>query len=148
MKKPERLLLSTAIALSIARIFLPSTHIAFEDATMFGIPLQLFAWMIPVFLIFSWLIYRLTKRFLYSTALTWTHVVITVTTTILIVIILYVVINSLQAPSTFLLNSHELISTATRIVFIMFLGGQCAYVANLLLGIVKRGSRLSKHAMP
>jgi len=130
-ERPYRLLLFTAIALSLALVFLPITHMDFQDKTMFRVPLAIIVWIIPWLLIFFWLLYLPTRRFLYSITITWTHVLITVSTTILIVIILYIVFTPLQPTS----HRQELIGNATRIVFIIFVCGQCTYLANILLGL-------------
>ena len=139
-ESPYRLLLFTAIALALVLGFLSIAYIDFQDKTMFSVPLAIIVWIIPFFLMFFWLLYLLTKRFLYSMTITWTHVLITVSTAILIVIILYIVFAPLQSTShsyynTSLIDRPELIGNATRIVFIIFVCGQCAYLANFLLGI-------------
>jgi len=139
-ERPYRLLLFTAIALALVLGFLPVAHIDFQDKTMFRVPLAIIVFIIPLFLVFFWLLYLLTKRFLYSMTITWTHVLITVSTAILVVIILYIVVTPLQSTphgyfNTSLIDRPELIGNATRIVFIIFVCGQCIYLANLLLGL-------------
>ncbi|MBC7829944.1 MAG: hypothetical protein H7122_19515 [Chitinophagaceae bacterium] len=139
-ERPYRLLLFAAIALSLAFVFLPIARKDFQDKTMFGVPLAIFVWIIPLLLIFFWLLYLLTKRFLYSKTNTWTHVLATVSTTILMVIILYIVINPLRPTShsyydTSLTDKQELIGNAMRILFIIFVCGQFTYLANILLGL-------------
>ncbi len=141
-EKPYGLLLITAIALSLALVLLLFVHTGLQDKTMFRIPLTLIIWIIPLFLMFLWLCYFLTERFLYSLKITWTHVLITVSTTILIVIILYIGINPSEPPSsgdfgTFFSNDRQkVVGNASRIVFILFVCGQFAYLVNILLGLI------------
>jgi hypothetical protein len=98
-ERPYGLLLFTAIALSVALGFLSIAYIDFQDKTMFSVPLAILVWIIPLLLIFFWLLYLPTKKFLYSTAITCTHVLITVSTTILIVVVLCIVFIPLQRVS-------------------------------------------------
>ena len=95
-------------------------------------------WIIPSLLIFFWLLYLPTKKFLYSTTFTWTHVLITVSTTILMVTILCIVFIPLQPITP---GYIELIGNATRIVFIVFVFGQCAYLVNVLLGLFTKTNK-------
>lgn len=137
-ERPYRLLLFTAIALSLALVFLSIAYIDFQDIAMFSIPLAIIVWIIPSLLIFFWLLYLPTKRLLYSTTITWTHVLITVSTTILMVTILCIVFIPLQPITP---GYIELIGNATRIVFIMFVVGQCTYIVNVLLGLFTKTSK-------
>lgn len=139
-ERPYRLLLFTAIALSFALVFPPIAHIDFQDKTMFSVPLVIIAWIIPLLLISFWLLYLLTKRFLYSIAITWIHVLITVSATILMVIFLYIGINPLQLAShsyydISLMERQELIGNAMQILFILFICGQFTFLANVLSGL-------------
>ncbi len=142
-ERPYGLLLFTAIALSLALVFPPIVHINFQDKTMFSFPLAIMIWIIPLYLITSWLLYLLTKSFLYSMSITRIHVIITVSTTILTVIVLYIGINPLQPVSqdyydTSLIDRQKLIGNTMRILFIIFVCGQCTYLANVLLGLFSK----------
>ena len=139
-ERPYGLLLFTAIALSLA-LGLLSIAIDFQDKTAFRVPLAIFVWIIPLLLIFFWLLYLLTGRFLYSVTITWAHVLITVSTTILIVVVLLIVFTPLQTTLHRFssMDRVELIGNVTRVVFITFVCGQCAYVANVLLGLFTKG---------
>lgn len=142
-ERPYSILLFAAIALSLVFVSLPIGHIDFQEKRMFSVPLSIFVWIIPLLLVFCWLLYLLTKRFLYSNTITWVHVLITASTTILIVTILYIFISPFQPGSnrysdTSLVERQELIGNTTRIVFIIFVCGQCVYLANLLLGLYKK----------
>lgn len=146
-EKPYGLLLFTAIALMLAVVFAPIANMNFLDKTMFNVPMAIIVWIVPLLLIFFWLIYLLTKRFLYSMSITWIHVLITVSTTILTVIVLYIGINATQATSqnyndTSLINRQQLIGNTMRILFIIFVCGQCIYLANILLGFLKNNKQI------
>ena len=137
-KRPYGLLLVTAIALSLALVFLSIAYVDFQDITMFSVPLAIMIWIIPSLLIFFWLLYLPTKKFLYSTTIIWTHVLITVSTTILMVTILCIAFIPFQPITP---GYIEFIGNATRMVFIMFVCGQCAYLANILLGLFKKTNK-------
>ena len=139
-ERPYELLLFTAIAFLFALVFPPIAHIDFQDKTMFSVPLVIIVWIIPLLLISFWLLYLLTKRFLYSMTIAWIHVLITVSATILIVIVLYIGISPLQPTThsyydTSLIDRQELIGNAMRILFIIFVCGHFTYLANVLLGL-------------
>jgi len=133
-ERPYGLLLFTAIALSLAFAFPPMTRIDFQDKTMFGVPLTIIVWIIPLLLVSIWLFYLLTNRFLYSMSITRIHIFITVFTTICIAIILYIGIN----PSQFIIDRHELIGNTIQILFITLVCGQCTYLVNVLLGLFQK----------
>ena len=137
-ESPYGLLLFTSIALSVALGFLSIAYIDFQDKTMFSVPLAIMVWIIPSLLIFFWLLYLPTKKFLYSTTITWTHVLITVSTTILIVVVLCIVFIPLEPVSS---GYQELIGNAIRIVFIMFVFGQCTYLVNFLFGLFTKTNK-------
>jgi hypothetical protein len=62
-ERPYGLLLVTAIALSLALVFLSIAYVDFQDITMFSVPLAIMIWLIPSLLIFFWLVYLPTKNF-------------------------------------------------------------------------------------
>jgi hypothetical protein len=133
-ERPYGLLLFTAIALSLALVFPPIANINFQDKIMFSVPLAIMVWIIPLLLITFWLLYLLTKGFLYSRSITWIHVLITISTTILTVIVLYIGINPLQPTYASSIDRQKLIGNTMQILFIVFVCGQCTYLANVLLG--------------
>ena len=139
-ERPYGLLLFTGIVLSLLIALLPIVNTDLQDKTMFSVPLPVFVWIVPLFLLSFWLLYLGTKKFLYSKTFTWTHILLTVVTTILIVLLLYVVFN--LSPSGFSETSSEdrqkLIGNVIRVVFILFVGGQCTYFLNVLLGLFSK----------
>jgi len=130
-EKPYVLLLITAIALLLVLV-LSKIHIDFQNKSMFSVPLAAIVWIFPLLLTSLWLLYLLTKRFLYSLFITRIHILITISTIILIVIFLYIGINPLQSAR------QELIGNATQILFLIFVCGQFAYLANIILGLLKK----------
>lgn len=144
-ERPYVLLLLTTITLFIAFTISKIAHIDFLDKMMFSVPLPILIWIIPLFLIFLWLLYLLAKRFLYSTTLSWIHILMTVSTTILIVIFLFIGIAQGQSGSdiytqTSSTNRQDLIGNATQILFLIFVCGQIIYLANVILGLFKKSS--------
>ncbi len=139
-EKPDRLLLFAAIALSLAFAFLPITRSDFQDKTMFGVPLGIFVWTIPLLLLTLWTLYLLTKRVLFSKGISWIHVLITVCTTMLTAIIFYIAINPVQVQSYhyFGPNSVEIIGNTTQAMFFLFVFGQFIFLINILLGLFKK----------
>lgn len=138
--RPYRLLLFTAIALTLFLFFLQIRGVTFQNRTMFLVPPIIIAWTIPVLLMFFWMVYLLTSRFLFSKAITWTHVIITIFTAILIVTVLYSGINPLEPAArryndTSLLNKQELIAKSLQFILGALLCGQMTYVINILLGL-------------
>jgi len=133
-ESPDRWLLVTAVILFFAVVFSLVAGIDFQDKTMFSVPLVIMVWMIPLLLLAFWLLYLLTRRFLYSMTIARIHIFITVSATILMVTVLYTGLNPSQLTS----DRHEFIGNAIRILFIIFVCGQFAYVANVLLGLLRR----------
>jgi hypothetical protein len=139
-EQPYKLLLLSAIALSFLLTVLQIAGIEFQDMTMFLIPLVIIMWTIPVTLIFFWLLYSLTKRLLYSKAITWTHIIITIVTAVFIVTVLYHGINPMQPIGrryydTSVTDNQRLIGKTVQVVFITLICGQCSFIANVLLGL-------------
>ena len=133
-ERPDRLLLFTAIISLFALVFPSLGNIDFQDKTMFSLPLVIMVWTIPLLLIAFWLLYLMTRRFLYSMTIARIHIFITVSATILMVTVLYIGFN----PSQLTNDRHQFIGNAMQILFIIFVCGQFAYLANVLLGLFRR----------
>jgi hypothetical protein len=133
-ESPYGMLLFTAIALLIAFVSPAFAGIDLQDMTMFSLPLTTVVWMIPMFLILLWLLYLVTKGFLYSKIFTTIHVLVTVLAIVLIVTMLYIGINPSQAVT----ERHAFIGNIIQILVMLFVGGQFIYLANVLLGIFGR----------
>ena len=133
-KEPIALLLLTTILLLFVLALRPVSNIDFQDKVVFGVPLENMVWIIPCFLVWLWLLYLVTKKFLYSTQATWIHVIVTVASTLLIVSVLYIGMN----PTPKIAQRHELVGSIIQIVTLLFIAGQITYIVNIFLGITKR----------
>lgn len=133
-KEPFALLLLTTIILLFVLALRPISNVDFQDKVMFGVPLDNMVWIIPCFLISFWLLYLATKKFLYSTAATWIHVIATIVSTLLIVSVLYIGIN----PTPTMSEQHKLIGNIIQIVTLLFVAGQLTYIGNVLFGLIRR----------
>lgn len=129
-KKPEYLLLVASLVFFLSSAFFLTAEIDFQKIKMFSVPIKTMFWIIPFYHSFLWLLYLLTKKFLYSITMTWIHVLATVFTTVLIIIILFSSIN----PSRITNDRYELIGNATQSLFLIFVFAQLIFVANILLG--------------
>lgn len=130
-ERPYGLLLLGAIVLSLAFVLFPNAPIDIKYITIFSVPAPTIAWIIPLLLLFFWLLYILTRRFLYSKTITWIHVLITVIATIMIVTVLYIGIN----PSQLANDRYELIGNVIQILSILFVVGQFAHLVNVSMGL-------------
>ncbi len=101
---------------------------------MFSVPVKTMFWTIPCYHVFLWLLYLLTKKFLYSITITWIHTIITVLITTLILIVLFFGINSSQG----IIENHETIGNLIQLLFLIFVFTQLVYMANLLLGFLTK----------
>ena len=146
-EQPYKLLLISSFAVSLLLILLPIFGIKFQNENMFLIPLVLILWTIPLFLIFFWLLYLLTKRLLYSKAITWTHIFITIATAVFILTVLYIGINPLQPTArryydTSVTDSQKVVSRIINISFIVLICGQSTYIVNILVGLFTKARRI------
>ena len=133
-KEPFVLLLLATVILLFALALRPIAHLDYEDKVMFGVPLDNMVWFIPFYLLTCWFIYLATKKSLYSTTMTWVHVMTTITPVFFIGILVYASIS----PSTDTKDMDELIGNAMQLMTIIFLWGQLLFLINIGLGMVKK----------
>ncbi len=133
-KDPFVLLLFTTILLLFAFALSPVAHVEFQDKVMFTIPLGNMVWTIPLYLICFWLVYLITKKYLYSVTVTWIHVLTTVITNLSIVTVLYIGIT----PSSISNDRYEIIGNAMQALTLILVFAQFIYLANVGLGILRR----------
>ena len=133
-KEPFVLLLFTGIVLLIVLAAHPISNEGFSDKVLFGISFSIMIWFIPLFLIFFWLLYLTTSKYLYSAAATWVHVITTVVLTLCFVSVLYLGVNPAQNVS----ERHELVGNTIQVLALLFLVGQIIFAANFLIGIIKK----------
>jgi len=149
-EKPYNLLLLTAILLFIAGLFSGNfpIDILLHD-TYFVLPITYLLWFPSLVLAFFWLLYLLTKRFLFSKVLTWTHIILTITCSVFIHVIPYLSAYSSAglagAPRRYydngIFNKYKVFSNMNTIILLTFLIlvlGQLIYFINLIIGIYKR----------
>jgi amino acid transporter len=133
-KEPFAILLATTIILLFVLALRPISNIDFQDKVMFSVPLGNMVWIIPCFLISFWLLYLVTKKFLYSKTATWINVIATVISTLLIVSVLYIGID----PTPSISQRHELVGNVIQLVTLLFTAVQFTYIGNLIFGLIKR----------
>lgn len=131
---PYGLLLFTAIVLLVALFFSPLTNVNFQDITMFGVHLAVMVWMIPLILVSFWVLYLLTRKFLYSMTITRIHIFVTVSAIVLMVCVAYIGIDA-SAGAT---DRYVWIGNTMQFLTLIFAVSQLAYVANVLLGLFNR----------
>lgn len=129
-ESPYGLLLLATVALLVALVIRPVATIDLRNMSMFTLPASVVVWMIPALLIIFWLVYMLTKHFLYSRIITWVHVSMTISVTLIMTAVLYIGIT----PSATVANNYELVGNAIQILFILFVFLQLSFLANILLG--------------
>jgi hypothetical protein len=133
-KRPFVLLLFTAIMLLAALALSPISSVDFQDKVMFGVPLNNAVWFIPLFLISIWLLYFTTEKYLYSKAMTWIHLTTTIVSTLLILSFLSIGVN----PTQYVSDRYELVGDTIQVLTLLFIVGQLIYLANFIIGIMKR----------
>ncbi len=133
-EKPFVLLLYATIMILFALILCMIANIDFKDKVMFGLPLETVIWIIPLVIMILWLLYLRTRKFLYSTTITWLHILITVITAFLIMTVMLIGI----IPNNMTSDRHELIGNAMQILSSIFVLGQLLYLVNVGSGILLR----------
>jgi hypothetical protein len=133
-QNPGVLLLFATFVLLAALALRPIAELDLSGMVMFGLPMGRMVWTIPLFLLSFWVLYALTRTYLYSSIISWLHVLLTVIATLLIVMVLYMGI----APSPATIARHALVGHTLQFLFLVLLLGQLMYVANVGLGIWKR----------
>ena len=147
-QKPYNLLLLTGLILVLTSFFLKqnnSVDIHLHD-TYFVIGHTHVFWFLAITAIFVWTLYLLTNKILYSKALIWTHIIITILTLLLFAL-------SLSFGDSFMnstprrnynysnWNSFDNYTAFTKAIGIsisILLFGQVIYVINLIGGLIKR----------
>lgn len=141
--KPYHLLILTALLLLISSFFVSnqSVDIHFYD-TYYVIDAAWLFWGLIVILITAWLLYKVTKRILFSPFLTWIHILVTILTAVLIVSFLLwgdltqASINNEVSSQDF--ESYQRRNRRIAFVIAALLLGQLPYFINLIVGFIKR----------
>jgi len=86
--RPYNLLLVTAVLILIASFFaFDQTLDIYLHDTLYVIAMTHIFWTTIILLLIFWTLYSLTKRFLFSKILTWTHIILAIVTSIFLVTI-------------------------------------------------------------
>jgi hypothetical protein len=133
-QNPYGLLLLAAMLMIISTTFIQISNVDFRNITMFSLPLLTMLWIIPSILLFLWLLYILTNRYLYSEVITQIHLITTIFTIGLILVMVFIGIN----PTQFSNDRHELIGNTIQILSLIFISSQLVYVLNIVLGFLMR----------
>jgi cytochrome c oxidase subunit 1 len=148
-QRPYNLLLLTGLLLVLTSFFKLSQNstidLHFHD-TYFVIAHTHIFWLLAALALFMWTLYLLTNKILYSKALTWTHVIITILTLFIFALTVFFGDNILN-PKPFRYydysnwNSSEMYSTLIKtiaIIILILLFGQILFIVNLIAGLFKR----------
>jgi hypothetical protein len=98
--------------------------------------------------LFVWTLYLITDKILYSKALTWTHVIITVLTLAFVILILFFA-NDLYHPTppryydynnwnSF--KAYDMYNNTIANIIAILLIGQIIFIVNLIAGLLKRST--------
>jgi cytochrome c oxidase subunit I len=154
--KPYNLFLLTSILLLIVGLFSFNTQIDIHlHDTYFVFPLAFLVWVPSIILFAFWVLYLMTKQFLFSKRLMWTHIILTIVTSFLIFILPYLTTYAYGGvagiPRRYYdyeeLDKFKMLSNFTNITattFILFLLSQLTYCTNLFIGLYKPVAR-KKH---
>ena len=142
-ERPYNLLLFAAFALSFVLILGKTTFGDSRNSPVFLIPVSVLFWSTPVLLIFYWLLYLITKQFMYSKPVIWLHIVFTILTALFMITVLHLGINPLEPIAHRYSNSNmtsneRMIRKSIYVVSIILACGQITYFANFALGLILR----------
>jgi heme/copper-type cytochrome/quinol oxidase subunit 1 len=152
-QRPYNLLFLNAIILSIGGLFCFNSPIDIHlYDTYFVFPLPFLIWAPTIILFVFWIVYLLTKRFLFSKKLMWIHIILTVIISLFLMVLPYISTYSyggvVGSPRRYYdygeLNRFKILGNLTNIAvatFVILLLGQLAYFINLFVGLYKRIGR-------
>ena len=150
-QKPYNLLLLTGLIFVLTSFFVlnqnNSVDIHLYD-TFFVIAHTHFFWLLASLSLFVWTLYLLTNKILFSKALTWTHVIITILTLILFAFTLYIgdSLSNLKPRRYYdysSWNSFDIYDKYTKAIGItlsILIFGQVIFIINFIAGLFKRGN--------
>ena len=135
-QKPYSLLIITAILLLIAALFSTNSTVNIHvHATYLMIPLPFFASMPSMLLAILWLLYVLTKKYLYSKKLSWIHVLISIIASLFVIVLPYVATYIYAEPEHYKIFSTLTENILTALVILII--AQLLYFVNLCIGLSK-----------
>jgi hypothetical protein len=104
-----------------------------HDVSVFGLSLSLLALVFPALLLGLWMIYRLTRTWLYAPSLLRVHIWVT---GLLALLILLLILTGIQA-SPLIADQHLLLGNLIQWTSLAFVFSQCLFIVNLGMGIWK-----------
>ncbi|MEO9022277.1 MAG: hypothetical protein ABI237_11260 [Ginsengibacter sp.] len=146
-KRPYNLLLLTGLILILTCFFFFNQNTTIDihlHDTYFVIAHSHFFWLLAIPALMIWTIYLLTNKILYSKALTWVHVIITISTLVLLASTLFMGESLFNpAPKHYYDYSswNSSVTTPARIIadtIFILLSGQIIFIINFIAGIFKR----------
>lgn len=99
--------------------------------------MALFMQFSALILLFVWVIYLLTARFLHSKELTWIHVILTIAGTVIFITAIASGFTRIVTPDRNIIESSGFVIGATSPLLITLLG-QLLYFVNLFQGLFKK----------
>lgn len=144
--KPYHLLGVTALLILILSFFFANQSLDLHvHATYFVLTASAFFKIMAVFLFVSWLLYRVTRKLLFSRMLSWTHISTTLLATFVIVAMVIRFIRIFKERNHDSLvsfrqsqNTNQIIVTAASIFIVV----QLLFVTNIVAGLIKEGVRM------
>ncbi len=149
-RNPFHLLLLNAFFLFFISLFIPNREIDihFHD-TFFILPIKYLIWFPTLFQFVFWIIYLITKQYLFSNLLSWIHIVLLVSTSLSIVVLTYYLLNSISQPiihptvdSIKNLRPNQAPSDLISSLSFLLIGSSLIYITNLIIGLLKGINRM------
>lgn len=148
-QKPYNLFLLTAFIFVLTSFFVLSQNNSVDihlHDTYFVVAHTHVFWLLAILALFVWTLYLLTNKILYSKALTWTHVIITILTLLLFGLILSFGDSFMNpTPRRYYdysnwnsFNNYTTFTKAIGITISVLLFGQFIFVINFVVGLFKR----------
>lgn len=136
--KPYHLLLYSAILLLLISFLVGTSVVELHlDDTYLITEMALFMQFSALILLFVWVIYLLTARFLHSKELTWIHVILTIAGTVIFITAIASGFTRIVTPDRNIIESSGFVIGATSPLLITLLG-QLLYFVNLFQGLFKK----------
>jgi cell division protein FtsW (lipid II flippase) len=140
LSRPYNLFLPVALLFIILVFFISTPTVDFHVYdTMFVVAGSSVIWLVAAFLALFWVLYRLTYHLLYSSLLTWLHVLFTI-----IALVAVFTLIKLQPSHTEGWAYYEQFTGYEKriaITVLLALITQLVYPVNLVIGIIKKGGK-------